>query len=260
MLACLGMGCGEPRLAGLYLQEASYELVVDATEVERIAGGGVRLQSDLGYEIEIERAFLLQSSVSLVDCEGVGGDVWDDFVAGLRVLTTPGRAYAGHGEALDPSAVVTPTYVDLLAAPGALQSTSLGARSFASTRYCRVHQLVAMSYEPALVREAPEGVDLSAVSLALEGAWRSPGQESWHPLALRSTLSFGALVDLPEVYEGELHDAYAQVRITRRLASLMDGIDLASFTEDEVARALLRNLVTHAQVRVVVGASLGGEG
>ena len=104
------------------------------------------------------------------------------------------------------------------------------------------------------------GVDLSAVSLALEGAWRSPGQESWHPLALRSTLSFGALVDLPEVYEGELHDAYAQVRITRRLASLMDGIDLASFTEDEVARALLRNLVTHAQVRVVVGASLGGEG
>lgn len=259
LVALAALGCAELRPAGLYLEQASYELVVDGTDVVVTPSGGVRLQSDLGYEIEIERAFLLQSSASLVDCEGVGGDVWDDFVAGLRMLAAPGRAYAGHGEALDPSAVVTPTYVDLLAAPGALHRTSLGAQVFASTRYCRAHQLVAMTYEPELVRDAPEGVDLSGVSFALEGAWRSPEQPDWHPLSLHSTLSFGALVNLPEVYEGELHDAYAQVRIRRRLASLMDGIELAASSDDEVARALLRNLVTHAEVRVVVTALPDGD-
>ena len=57
----------------------------DRSGVEELPGGGFGATTRDGVEVRLRRGYLLQSSMTLVDCLGVGGDVWDSMASLLGV-------------------------------------------------------------------------------------------------------------------------------------------------------------------------------
>lgn len=236
------------RAAGLYAREAAYELGVDRAGVEVDADGALRFETALGYEVALDRAYLVQASVALVQCEGVGADAWDEAAAALRSLALPAVARANHGEEADPSRVAAPSVLDLVAGG----DRAFGARSFAEQRYCRVHLLVA-GFRQSLLAGGPLDRDLTGTALRLELRWRrAQGPErAWTPATLTTTSADGAIHDLPDVLESGAAGDAVRVRVEWHVASLLDGVDLgaAEQTPEELGRAALRNLARTATVR-----------
>ncbi len=245
-IACAAL----PRASGLYATSVSYEVALDRRELTVEPGGAVGFTTDLGHRVTLERGWLVQAQTQLVDCLGVGGDVWDDWRVALRDVLAPSRAYAGHGEALDPSTVTAPLAIDLVGDEG---SRSFGTATFTETRYCRYHVLVAGVVDGSLVERAPGDVDLAGLSLYLEGQVEL-ADGSVAPLVVASTLSDGAITDLPDALIGGLEGTHATVRVERAVARMLDGIDLAdpALSSDDVARAALAHLDHDAAVTLRV--------
>ena len=248
-LSCALAACMVPRAPGLWASEITYVLRFDRSGVETRDTGFVTT-TDAGVEVHLERGYLLQSSMTLVDCLGVGGDVWDEMassighqLSGPRWLG-PAVARAGHGDAADPSEVIAPRFIDLAAADGDIE---FGRVVIDETRYCRVHQLVAGSYDAASIEgPLPEGVDPVLTTLVVEGEVLRDGV--WSSFEARSTVSSGALYDLPDVVQGDLAGSDVTVVLTRDLSRAFDGVDF----DDEPERQVLRNLVVEAPVSVRV--------
>jgi hypothetical protein len=234
--------CMAGRAPGLWASSVEYVLAFDRAGVTELPDGGFETVTAEGRTVRLRRGYLMQSSLTLVDCLGVGGDAWDELAAALFAPTV---ARAGHSEAGDPSEVVAPRFLDLATIDGDL---AFGRAAMSETRYCRVHQLVTGSYDASGIEGGvPEGVDPVLTTLVLEGEHRTEGAE-WASFAVRSTLASGALHDLPDVLEGGLDGAHAVVRVERDLARMFDGVDF----DAEPERAVLSNLVVDAPVRVSV--------
>lgn len=251
LAASLGGCATEARPPGLYADEVTYLLRWDRSHVDVLPEGGLALTNDLGFEVRLDRGYLVQDSATLVDCEGVGGDVWDSAAALLRAAFLPAIARAGHGELDDPSAVIRPTVLDLV---GADADARFGAVPFPEARYCRLHFLVTGVYDPATLEDAPPDLDLVLMTLYLEGAARGIGEEAWAPFEVRSTLADGVIVDLPDVLEGTTEGSAALVVIERDLGAMFDGVDFASpdLSDDAIARSVLHRLDHDARVSVRV--------
>jgi len=234
--------CMAGRAPGLWASSVEYVLAFDRTGVTELAEGGFETVTAEGRTVRLRRGYLVQSSLTLVDCLGVGGDAWDDLTA---ALFAPPVARAGHSEAGDPSEVVAPRFLDLARLDGDLV---FGSAAMPDTRYCRVHQLVTGSYDASAIEGGvPEGVDPVLTTLVLEGEHRTE-DEPWAPFAVRSTLASGVIHDLPDVLASGLDGSHAVVRVERDLARAFDGVDF----DAEPARAVLRNLVIDAPVTVAV--------
>ncbi|MCB9594428.1 MAG: hypothetical protein H6719_16975 [Sandaracinaceae bacterium] len=241
-LTCVLGACMAGRAPGLWASSVTYALHFDRAGVSDLPDGGFSTTTAEGLEVRLHRGYLLQSSLTLVDCLGVGGDAWDDYMASL--LTVP-LARAGHTGSADPSELIRPRFLDLATADGDLE---FGTVTMPEARYCRVHHLVAGSYDEAAIEgPLPEGVDPILTTLVLEGEWRSAGGD-WAAFDARSTLSSGALHDLPDVLEGGLDGSHATVTVSRDLARMFDGVDF----DAEPERTVLRNLVVDAPVAVRV--------
>jgi hypothetical protein len=88
-------------------------VAVDRSGTRMREDGLVALTTDRGFEVVVARAYLVQAQAQLVDCLGLGSDVWDDWLA-LRSWLGPSIAYAGHSESSEPSAVIAPRAIDLV--------------------------------------------------------------------------------------------------------------------------------------------------
>jgi hypothetical protein len=249
-----------PRAPGLWASAVRYQLTVDRAGTRPLAEGGVELTTAHGDLVQVTRAFTVQGSATLVDCTGAGGDVWDRREAGLAAPFERlgglliGAAFAGHGGAVDPSAVVRPQLVDLLGGP-----IDYGAARFADARYCRVHFLVNGPYERGALPGLPAGIEPIRLTLHLEGRYRVAGQgAAWRSFTAHATAADGALFDLPAVLaetrparlapEGGAH---VLVQVQRPLAGLFDGLDLQA-QPPSLGRAVLERLDRQTRVRVSV--------
>lgn len=222
-------------------------LGIDRTGTRALSEGRLALTTDRGFEVVVARAYLVQAQAQLVDCLGVGGDAWDHWVA-LRAWLGPGVARAGHTESTEPSAVLSPRALDLVRGDSRV---SFGEARFAEQRYCRSHFLVAGVADSTLVRDAPTDVDLSRLSLYVEA--ELVGAQP-RPLLIATTLSDGAITNLPDALVGALEGSHATLTVTRRLATAFDGLDLddTALGEDAIARELLANLDHEAEVTLEV--------
>lgn len=239
--------CVGPRAPGLWARSVEHVMGIDRTGTRALSEGRLALTTDRGFEVVVARAYLIQAQAQLVDCLGVGGDAWDDWLA-LRPWLGPDVAHAGHTESSEASAVLSPRAIDLVRGAPRI---SFGRASFAEQRYCRSHFLVAGVADSTLVRDAPTDVDLSRLSLYVEAelAGAQP-----RPLLIATTLSDGAITNLPDALVGALEGSHATLTVTRRLATAFDGLDLDDTTlgEDAIARALLANLDHEAEVTLEV--------
>ncbi len=214
------------------------------------AGGAFLVPTNLGYDVRVDRGFLVDTSASLVDCQGPGGDVWEKATRrswfGLGSLFE-GVAYAGHLQAPDPSNVAHPTVTDLVSVQS---QTTFGESRFPEARYCHVHFLVAGGAGPSAYTATFPDVDTTRTTLYVRGAWRK-GEGTWNALELRSKAADGVLLDLPPLVDGPMEGTDVTVTIARRLATMFDDIELASEGRSEVlAKSVLRNLDRKARVLV----------
>jgi hypothetical protein len=239
--------CAGPREPGLWARSVEHVVAIDRAGTRALADGRAALTTDRGFDVVVARAHLVQAQAQLVDCAGVGSDVWDDPLALGRWLG-PTIAYAGHSESTEPSAVTAPRAIDLVA--GAARTT-FGRASFEEQRYCRSHFLVAGIDDTALVADAPADVDLAGLSLYVEAQVMG---ERPRAITIATTLSDGAITDLPEALVGGLEGSHATLTVTRRLAIAFDGLDLddPTLTDDAIARSLLAQLDHDALVTLEV--------
>jgi hypothetical protein len=209
--------------------------------------------SNLGFEVRVERGFVVDTSASLVDCLGPGGDVWRP--AGERASSRLARAlvgvaHAGHSQVADPSSLARATLTDLTTADG---DRVAGETRFPEARYCHVHLVIAGGAAPSPYTATLPTVDTTRTSLYVRGAFRRAGGEL-RPLELRSASADALLVDLPSVVEGPLTGRAAVVVLERRLATMFDDVALdaldAPGAPAAAAKAVLRNLDRRARVRV----------
>jgi hypothetical protein len=239
-------GSDPSRHRGLVVRAATYASRVDRTSTTNGPAGGVFLRTNRGVEVRVDRALLVQQSASLVDCLGVGGDVWGAGDGALGELFAVERlAHAGHGQGLDPSAVAKPKVIDLLADG----DTELGNIAFPELRYCRVHFVFLGASSPA---GAPADIDLARVSLYAKGGWRRGGAagDAFSPFEWRTTAADALLLDLPALIDGAMAGDHAEIVVERRLATYFDDIDFEPTRAREDATQLLRNVNHAARVRV----------
>lgn len=242
--------------AGLYATSARYVLRWDRAGTAPAPGGppgAFVVTSNLGFEVRVERGFVVDTSASLVDCLGPGGDVWrpaGELAASWVARGLLGVAHAGHSQAADPSSLARATLTDLTTADG---DRVAGETRFPEARYCHVHLVIAGGAAPSPYTATLPTVDTTRTSLYVRGAFRRAGGEL-RPLELRSASADALLVDLPSVVEGPLTGRAAVVVLERRLATMFDDVALdaldAPGASAAAAKAVLRNLDRRARVRV----------
>jgi len=235
LLTLLGFGCvgptaepldsGRSAPAPLVLDGAQWILDWNTDDVE-LHDEGWTLTTDRGFEVEIETGWVVNYSVTLVPCasaQQLPTPAWLHLIAGQS-------AWADHTPYDDPSRIELAQAEDLTSP----SSISLQHQTFPLSTYCGMHWLVA--------RGDPE-TEIAGTSLRLQGHWAHGDAEG--PIDIDTAFANALDRDLPSV-TGSDHEII--VRVTRQLASLFDGIDLQTDTDDAIAWAILSNLTDHAQV------------
>ena len=225
------------------------------TNAGPIAGPSVgwSVITDLGYEVRVDRGWLVSSGLTLVPC---GDDVGWAGAGNFGV----GTAYAGHSGEVDLSGITSPI-VESLTEPAVVEWRS---SKIPSTRYCQLHYLLARSDERAVADAAQ--VDMRGFTLWIDAAYRAPGSAREHPLSVRIASAHGGLSGLGQV--DQAHHARREkdgtiaavetgrgdygVTLRRDLGALFDGIELDDALDEEIERQLLRNVIDN--VGITVGA------
>ncbi len=158
------------------------------TNAGPIAGPSVgwSVITDLGYEVRVDRGWLVSSGLTLVPC---GDDVGWAGAGNFGV----GTAYAGHSGEVDLSGITSPI-VESLTEPAVVEWRS---SKIPSTRYCQLHYLLARSDERAVADAAQ--VDMRGFTLWIDAAYRAPGSAREHPLSVRIASAHGGLSGLGQV-------------------------------------------------------------
>ncbi|MCB9744178.1 MAG: hypothetical protein H6740_16390 [Alphaproteobacteria bacterium] len=242
MLALLLLACAPPVYeaaavdsgapAGLSLTEVRYVSAWDTEGLTRSAEGW-ELTNDQGYRVRVRSGWIVTNSLSLVECATASLQPQP-----LGLALVEATAFAGHGGETDPSALPLPVAQSLTA----LEPQTLAELQFTAARYCEAHQLVARVIDGA--QGAPESPALTGLSLTVEGAWAGK-DDAWTPFTVESSAAFGKLHALEDV-EGE--GARLELTLTRKLATLFDGVDFREADEDDIIDALLRRVVEDAEL------------
>lgn len=227
---------------GLLAEQATYRHDWIWGDASALAGGvGFSVTTDLGYRVEIERAWLTNYSVALVPCpEPIFEDEPWAVLADWAIPT----AVAGDGSETDASSIDNPLVEDL-AVP---RTTTMGTVEFPLGDYCRVHVLSASA--PAEARSEVDG-DPTRVTVLLEGRVLAPTSDSWESLSVRSSLANGTFVELPRDVDVE---GALDVTVHRRLDTLLHGIEFDLASAAEVERQVLLNLMGDVSIDVVAPA------
>jgi hypothetical protein len=231
---------------------AGYRLEWSADGVDIEPGGtGWQATTDRGYRVRVERGYLVDYSMELVECpkearRSDGDSLWAWFPVQA--------AWAGHMPTTpNPAAIHTP-HIEALHAP---TDFDVGSMSLAPQRYCRVHYLIARANRSAV--GLPDDVDMVERSLYMRGAYHSATATESHPFELATSAANAVLTELfPPGHFGVAGSAIVvdtgrenvRVVIHRALKSLFDGVDFDSMTPARVERQVLQNLIDHTDIAV----------
>ena len=193
-----------------------------------VADGPRRFTTDLGYEVELQRAYLAIERFQLVEC-APGAGAGSAGAAARRALWPRGLALA-HDLSGDPTVLGVPYIDSALRADFALGD--VGTMAPPPGRYCQVRVTIGPADTDAL--GMPDDIDMVGLSLYLEGSYRAPGATRASHFIIESSEERQALIDLVDVYQGRptplvLDGDHRDIRLT--LAGLtnfwLDGIDFA---------------------------------
>jgi hypothetical protein len=212
------------------VSSASYWLTWAGGDVTEEATGW-SVENDLGYRIHVTAGGLQNLRVQLVPCEE------ESSAASTLNLLAPffgGAAWAGHGDAVDPSHSHE-TLVEQLDAPSAQVWDEV---SFTPAVYCQLHFILS-------------GTEEEPRSLWVSGTVEYPDGEE-EALSIETTLSWGENLFLSEMVAiPEEEPVGLRVLLERDQDSLFDGLDFASEKDVlERSKILLRNLVQNSRVRL----------
>lgn len=236
---------------GIQLAAAVWTLEWDTRGLTSLDSGGFETTTDLGYRVIVQEAWLLSHSVSFGSCDTLSqfagakpdnGLNWSHFL--------PIKSAWAHTEDTDPSTLET-SYLEDLTKPASLEFST----AFTPARYCRAHWLVARATNPT---QGAAGPDMTQKSLFIKGFYEHGAQrgsflvDTWWPHGLLADLS-----DLTQSaeYENARRDGeprHAFVTVTRSAATLFDGIDFETASNDELTGLALNNLMDHTTVEVTL--------
>ncbi len=243
-------------------------------------GGGVEVETDLGYRVHVDVGRILSHSVSFGPCDsapsgagggGGGGGGTGEVGAGtgggtggvggaggqttswMRRLFLDGlsiRSAQAHTADTDPSMIETSLIEDLTAPRESEASTS-----FAASRYCRAHWLLARPMSPT---SGPDDVSMDHRSLYVTGTYERDGK--MEPFAIDTWWPEGNLQDLSDILGEQAYSAareggearHAFVTVRRSLGTLFDGIDFEVASKDQLAGLAVDNLAGSVQFEVAL--------
>ncbi len=204
----------------LLLQEISYEVEWN-TEGSQLFGDTLRIETSVGYEVELTTANLQSISFELFACEQ----------SNVRPLPwiTP-KAAAGHGsEDVNPAKVAGLKQVNLL---------QIVNREFTASidhgEYCLFHQV----FGPI----ESEGIPM----LHFVGHYRLLSSGDWQQFEIKSDSAYGENIPFNKsISQGSV------VSIVYSVATMLDGIEFENRSDSKlVAREIINNLITDAKVSV----------
>ena len=261
--ALLSTVCGSPlptTTADTTVQAAPHTLsyILDWQSEEAILeDDSITLQTDLGYEVVIERGFTIAYSLQLVECDDEEEPA-DIPGMGQRLLNLlgPGVAWAGHSE-LDPN----PAAIEVSQAEDILvrARVEMGRVTVEPQRYCQLHYLVARSERETV--GLPDELDIVGMSVYMEGSYQRAGEAS-QPFVLNTSYAYGLLTDLfaPGADQDaeaalEVDTGYddATITVTRNLDRLFDGVEFETMNTAQQAGQVLKQLVETATYSVEFG-------
>jgi len=178
--------------------------------------------TDLGYEVTIDKGFVVTSLVSLVPCEADTGlaQAMNWFVS---------TAHASHPPFNDPS------LVDLHAKESFTppRNAELPTVEFDRRVYCSVYWLIA---------RGATGGDLENTSFRATGNWQRDGKTG--PLSVDTNFARAYIADLPPM-RPDAHAAHGVVN--RSIGTMFNGIDLETANEYAVGWGVVKNLTDQAE-------------
>ena len=186
-----------------------------------IEGGQWMIATDLGYEVVLDKGFIVTSLVSLVPCGA------DTGLARVLNWVLP-AAHAGHPPFDDPSLVALQAKESFTPA----RTATLPVTTFSPSTYCSVYWLAA--------RGASDG-DAANTSLRASGEWRRNGTTG--PIAIDTNFARAMIDDLPPI-DAETDAAHGVV--SRSVGSLFDGIDFETDNEYAIGWGAIKNLTDQA--------------
>ena len=218
-----------------------YELAWDRAHTTAITDGtqGWRTETDLGYFVELERAYIVNYSAQLIACAPQESSAYD--VLFTAFSTTLARA--GHGEP-DNSSQTSHVRLEDFAQ---LNSSVWGQASF-SEPACQVHILLASSGTSGALNNLTEGPTMP--TLLLRGTYWHAADPSPVPFEISSDLAWGAVLDL-ESPVNSWHwpwQSEAKIVIQRQAGSLFDGVDFVHLSEIDAGRMVLRSLFANTDI------------
>jgi hypothetical protein len=215
------------------------------------ASGGWQTVNDRGYRVRLERGYLVDYSMELVECPK------EALQSGLDASWPwlPVRsAWAGHMPTTpNPAAIHTP-HIEALHAPTDFE---VGSLPLAAQRYCRIHYLIARANRSAV--GLPEDVDMVERSLYVRGTYQSADAPEPRPFELATSAANAVLTQLfPPGQYGVKGAAFvvdtgrenARVVMHRQLGTLFNGVDFAAQPGARIERQLLQNLIDGTQIAV----------
>lgn len=204
---------------------------------------GWQVTNDRGYRVHVERGYLADYSMELVECP-------KDPVAWFAARP----AWAGHAPTTpNPAAIHTP-HIEALHAP---VDFDVGSMLLGAQRYCRVHYLIARANRSAV--GLPDDVDMVERSLYVRGTSQGATAAAPRPFELSASAANAALTELFPPGRFGTHDAAiivdtgrenARVVIRRVLKSLFDGVDFDTMPAARIERQVLQNLIDHTAIAV----------
>lgn len=224
-----------------------YELAWDQTSLTE-TNEGWSTRTDEGYLVEVDSGYLVTYSVSLVPCplsnRPQKWHLWEWVVP---------RAYAGHGDIADQSAIEVSVGQSLTH----LEPRILTVDGLSAATYCDAFILFARGDVGTI--GPPDAPPLDGVSLILRGRWTAPDGGQATPFHIDTDIAHGEVQSTFDTRPETLRNSPVQlgpskpglhVRFVRQLHTLFDGIRFEDTTERNVARRILRNLTRTTRVNV----------
>jgi hypothetical protein len=197
----------------------------DEIPAVNVDGAPRRFVTDLGYEVELERAYLTIQRVQLVECAPAAGG--EAGAAHRRAPWAGGVAHA-HDLSGDPTVLGTPYVDSALRADFAL--ARVGVMEPPPGRYCRARVALGPADGDAL--GLPADIDMVGLSFYLEGSYLPPGGTRPIHFIIESSEEREALVDLVDVYRGQptpivLDGDHRDIRLSLAMLTnfWLDGVD-----------------------------------
>jgi len=201
------------------------------------------ITNELGYSLEIERAWLGVNRIQLIPCKIDEQQGW------FKNFSIVASAFAGHDDGPpDPSAFD----VGLVEEIGSALATETPIIQVETGLYCGVHVLYAETPEFAVDAED----EMVGLTLLLRGHWWSPWSDTKTPFELSTTLGNGAIYDFEEDLNRNLDITRegVEVKVERSFETLFNGMDLEVMSDKALSKVFLTNLVANTKIQTLISA------